>query len=119
MSWTAAHPADEITHVDTVRHGPRRHLFAINRVGQVTLGVVGHLRPSCLAQHVNYVLPGELHRDHRTLAAVRNRRPHTIQRPVRAAWAGPAVTLNGDPLTEAAWAGAACLAAIEMGTMVW
>jgi AcrR family transcriptional regulator len=62
--WAAAHPTDEITHVDPVRHGPRRHPFAVNRVGQVTQGLVGHLRQSCCAQHVNHMLPGELHRNH-------------------------------------------------------
>jgi hypothetical protein len=64
MSWAAAHPADEITHVDTVRYGPRRHLFAVNRVGQVPQGLVGQLRQSCCAQNVNHMLPGELHRNH-------------------------------------------------------
>ena len=64
MSWAAAHPADEITHVDTVRYGPRRHPFAVNRVGQLLQGLVGQLRQSCCAQHVNHMLPGELHRNH-------------------------------------------------------
>ena len=64
MSWAAAHPADEITHVDTVRYGPRRYLFAVNRVGQLLQGLVGQLRQSCCAQNVYHMLPGELHRNH-------------------------------------------------------
>jgi len=36
------------------------------------------------AQHVNHVLPGELHRDHRTLDFVRSRRGHIIQLPGQA-----------------------------------
>src|SRR5580693_9125032 len=63
-SWAAAHAAHNFVHVDAVRHGPCRHLLAINRVGQVTPGIVGHLRQSCPAQQVNYTLPGELHRNH-------------------------------------------------------
>src|SRR6185437_15497276 len=51
-SRAAAHPADQVTHVDTVRHGPRRHLLAVNRVGQVTQGLLGHLRQSGRAQNV-------------------------------------------------------------------
>jgi len=47
-------------------------------------GLVGHLRQSCRAQHVNHVLPGELHRDHRTLDFVRSRRGHIIQLPGQA-----------------------------------
>ena len=54
MSWAAAHPADELTHVDSVRHRPRRYLFAVNRVGQVTQGLVGYLGQSCLAQNVSH-----------------------------------------------------------------
>jgi len=64
MSWAAAHPADELTHVDSVRHRPRRYLFAVNRVGQVTQGLVGYLGQSCLAQNVSHMLPGQLHGHH-------------------------------------------------------
>jgi hypothetical protein len=53
-SRAAAHPAD---------------LLAVNRVGQVTHGLVGHLRQSCRAQDVNHMLPGELHRNHLRLNA--------------------------------------------------
>jgi hypothetical protein len=63
-SWAAAHAADEVTHVDAVPYGPRRYLLAVNRVGQVTQGLVGYLRQSCLAKNVNHMLPGELHRNH-------------------------------------------------------
>jgi len=63
-SRAAAHPADQLTHVDAVRHGPRRHLLAINRVGQIMQGLVGQLRQSCRAQNINHMLPGELHRNH-------------------------------------------------------
>ena len=42
--------------------------------------------------------------------------PHTIQRPGQAAWAA-GIDAEADPLTEQP--GAAGLAAIEMGTMMW
>jgi len=71
MSWAAAHPASELVHADAVRHRPCGYLFAVNRVGQVTQGLVGHLRQSCLAQNVNHVLPGESHRNHLVCKSLR------------------------------------------------
>ncbi len=58
-SWAAAHPVHELAHVDAVWYGPCRHLFAINRVGQLALGIVGDLRQSCRAKSINHMLPGE------------------------------------------------------------
>jgi hypothetical protein len=42
-SWAATHPVHELAHVDAVLSGPCRRLLAVNRVGQVTLGRVGHV----------------------------------------------------------------------------
>ena len=42
-SWAATHPVHELAHVDAVLCGPCRRLLAVNRVGQVTLGRVGHV----------------------------------------------------------------------------
>jgi hypothetical protein len=80
-SWAAAHPADEVAHVDAVRYGPCRRLFTVNRVGQVAQGLVSHLRQSCLAQNVNHMLPGDLHGNHRTLASCANRCANTTCAP--------------------------------------
>jgi hypothetical protein len=60
-SWTAAHPVNELTQVNTVRLAPFRQLFGINWVGQDTQGLINQLRQSGLAQNVNHVLLGELH----------------------------------------------------------
>src|SRR5260370_25818419 len=70
-SWTAADSVDEVIHVDIPSSAPCRHVFAVDRVGQVMQGRFGHLRQVCLPQEVNYVLPGELHCDHRTLTVCR------------------------------------------------
>jgi hypothetical protein len=63
-SWAAAHPVSELIHVDAVRYGPSCYLFAVDRVGQVVQGPLGHLRQTCRVQQVNHMLPGELHRNH-------------------------------------------------------
>src|ERR1700677_1221845 len=67
-SRAAAHPADEFTLGNTVRRGPSRGVIKINWGGQDAHGLVSCLPGSCLAQDVNEMLPGELHRDHRLLA---------------------------------------------------
>src|ERR1700736_1697174 len=85
-SWAAAHPVDELVHVDAVRYGPCRHLFAINRVGQFMQGLLGHLRQSCRAQSVNYMLPGELHRNHLLDEIAVSLQPSSPVRVGAAAW---------------------------------
>jgi hypothetical protein len=42
-------------------------MIEINRVGQVPHGLISCLTESCLAQHVNHILPGVLHSDHSSL----------------------------------------------------
>jgi len=66
-SGTAAESVDEVVHVDIPSSAPCRHVFAVDRIGQVMQGRFGNLRKVCLPQEVNHVLPGELHCDHRTL----------------------------------------------------
>jgi hypothetical protein len=63
-SRAAAHAADQVTQVESVRYGPCRYAFAINQVGQVAQSLLGHPRQSGLAQYVNHMLPGELHPNH-------------------------------------------------------
>jgi len=58
-SWTAAHPVDEVVHVNVPFSAPCRHILAINRVGQVVQGCFGRLRQPCPPQEVDHVLPGE------------------------------------------------------------
>ena len=43
-SWTAADSVDEVIHVDIPSSAPCRHVFAVDRVGQVMQGRFGHLR---------------------------------------------------------------------------
>jgi hypothetical protein len=67
-SGATAHPVNELIPGNAVRLEDFRGEVQINGIGQNPQGLFGELRESCPAQHVNYVLPGRLHRACPTLS---------------------------------------------------
>jgi DNA-binding transcriptional LysR family regulator len=67
-SGATAHPVNELIPGNAVRLEDFRGEVQINGIGQNSQGLFGELGESCPGQHVNYVLPGRLHRACPTLA---------------------------------------------------
>ena len=61
-SGATAHPVNELIPGNAVRLEDFRGDVQINGIGQNSQGLFGELGESCPAQHVDYVLPGRLHR---------------------------------------------------------
>ena len=82
-SWAAAHQADQIVVGNAAARAPVHGIIKVNRVGQDPDGLIGYLQQFRPAQNVNYMLPGDLHFNHRTLVHATNRVASAICFPIR------------------------------------